>query len=142
MLGLDKPFRLTHEFCDRGLGKHLGTLQDTTSETPSSTPALASDDEFCRAVLDEPIHQAPPCLCRRDPKKVMAIQMGVRSHRRAPLEARARAHWPGELTPERAVEIRDPRRYARQHARAPELRRHAPRGGCGAGGYRIAAEEA
>lgn len=143
VLGLDKPFRLTHEFVTARLGKHLGTLQDIDLGDAEFDAAflLASDDEFCRAVLDESIRKRLLSL-QADAKKV-SVQMGV-GNLSVLLSKRGLAlHWPGEMTPERAVEIRDllvdmrANMLAHQNRAAMRLAAEA-----GAGGYRIAAEEA
>lgn len=143
VLGLDKPFRLTHEFVTARLGKHLGTLQDLELGDAEFDAAfiVESDEELCRAVLDESIRKRLLSL-QADARKV-SVQMGV-GNLSVVLSKRGLAlHWPGEIGPERAVEIRDllvdmrANMLAHQNRAVMRLAAEA-----GAGGYRIAAEEA
>lgn len=144
VLGLARTFKLSREGAAAKLAKAVGGMTDATvgEQDFDKTFIVGTDPAFARAVLDESIRRR--LLHMQSQVKNVSIDSGVGCMTLTLTRKGLALRWPGEMTPELAIFIRDLLLDMRANMLAYETRAAARIGTeatTGSTGYRVASDE-
>jgi hypothetical protein len=143
VLGLDRPFRISREGAAAKVAKAMGAMTDVSvgDEGFDKTFMVGTDDAFAKAVLDDGIRRR--LLELQSKVKNVSIDSGVGCMSVTLTKKGLALRWPGDITPELAIFIRDLLLDMRANMLAYENRTAARVGAeaTAGAGYRLAVDD-